>query len=391
MNHLLLADSGVTVDKIMPASIFPLANAVDHPQVVVQELPTPRLAGLQQLRFLAALLVLVHHTLEECSINPDLPFAKWFVLLGASGVDIFFVISGFVIWRTTGGLSGGASAITFMKKRFLRVMPLYWIFLSFVVVVWGSGMAFRSIDVTPWTLAGSFLLLPVAGGHGLIMGVAWTLIYEMYFYLLCAVVLCSPHEKSRPFLLVAMLAFVPMLLEYAGATQSGEYYGNPIVMEFIFGCMIAKYSIFISRSKLIYWAVFSGIAGLVAAAWLLESDGTAGLSVQVRWWGWGFPAALLVVASVRGIELPKRAGGRVLTVLGDASYALYLTHGFVMTGLARLLKAGASQNLGITLALGTIAILLAIAVSCVVHFRIERPLTRWLGTRYIASGTSTIV
>ncbi|HUD32946.1 MAG TPA: acyltransferase family protein, partial [Variovorax sp.] len=122
------------------------------------------------------------------------------------------------------------------------------------------------------------------------------------------------------------------------------------------------------------------------AAWLLASDGTAGLSRDVRWWGWGVPAALLVAACAAGLRIPDRAGGRVLAVLGDASYALYLTHGFAMIGLARWLKAGGARDVGATMSLGAVAILGSVALACVVHAWIELPLMRWLGARGAAPG-----
>jgi peptidoglycan/LPS O-acetylase OafA/YrhL len=326
--------------------------------------------------------------MEECSTHPDLPFAKWIVLLGACGVDIFFVISGFVIWRTTGGLGAGTSARTFMRKRLLRVLPLYWLFLILVVVLWGTGLAFRGAPASPMSLAGSFLLLPPGEGRWLVMGIAWTLVYELYFYVLCGIALCSRHAKSRPLLLIGMLAIVPRLLVAVGAVEAGRWYGDPIVMEFVLGCMIARCSDALGRMAFARWAAVAGIVGLIAAARLLESDGTAGLASGVRWWGWGLPAAMLVAACVAGLRIPDRFGGRGAIRLGDESYALYLSHWFVMIGLARLLKSGVAPDVPSTLALGLGAILLALLLSHVIHVRIERPAMRWLGIRFGVSKAS---
>jgi exopolysaccharide production protein ExoZ len=344
-----------------------------------------RLMGLQQLRFWAALLVLLHHTLEECSANASLTVPKGLVLFGASGVDIFFVVSGFVIWRTTLGLSSRQSAGAFTKRRLLRVLPLYWICLIFILLLWMSTMAFRSLSVTPSTLMSSFFLLPPSGDGGLLIGAAWTLVYEIYFYALCAMALCFGRERLRPLLLVCMLALLPRVLVNLGAVTIGSYYGNPIVMEFVLGCLLGMLATRIAYLRWRYRAAAAGITGLVLASCFLESQGTAGLVAEVRWWGWGIPAALLVWACVAGLQVPRAAGARWLNTLGDASYALYLTHGLVMIALARLLKSGVASQLWATLALGAAAVVFAILLSYFFHLRIEVPLTRWLDRRFAES------
>lgn len=335
-----------------------------------------RLMGVQQLRFWAALLVLCHHTLEECSANMDLAALKSWVLFGASGVDIFFVISGFVIWRATGGLGQKLSPADFMKRRLMRVVPLYWTCLSAALLLWSTGIFFRSISVSPTTLASSYFLLPPLAEKGLVIGAAWTLVYELYFYILCMAALTIRKAQIRPLFLACMLATVPWMLTHLGAVEFGAYYGNPIVAEFVFGCVLAHCARYVVERGFKYVLGAVGLLGLIGATMFLDSQGTAGLADHVRWWGWGIPAALLVAASVGGMQVSGRRGGRYLNVLGDASYALYLSHGFVMAALAKLLKSGMFGSTWATVSLGAVAVAVSVLASCIVHFYVEVPITR---------------
>jgi exopolysaccharide production protein ExoZ len=338
-----------------------------------------RLYALQHLRFFAAFAVLAHHLLEEASGSSQALFSPAALRVGACGVDIFFVVSGLVMWHATRGFSSQTSARQFFARRFTRIMPAYWACLAIMVGLSCSGIAFRHLQLGTVGLSESVLLLPPTTSAGLVIGVAWTLVYEFYFYLVCTAALCFPWQRYRVALIVALLAGVPIALNLMGATAQARYYGSPIVIEFLCGIFLGSVSTRLpAPGPRIRWAVLMTCAALFWLASVASPDeATAGLPPSFRWWAWGLPAALLVAAFVHTQDRGGRIG-RALTVLGNASYVLYLTHGFWMNVFARAVKSGAFHG-PLSLYLGaSCAAALAIAFALGIHLYLEKPLLGWL-------------
>jgi exopolysaccharide production protein ExoZ len=142
------------------------------------------LPGIQILRGLAALLVLIHHVLEESQPLFGGHIPSPLVLLGASGVDIFFVISGFIMYYTNRHRFGRKDApVDFLGRRIIRIVPLYWL-CTIAVVLLQIGGLYAHKKITGTTLGLSLLFLPNAN---IVHGVGWTLNYEMYFYAILAI------------------------------------------------------------------------------------------------------------------------------------------------------------------------------------------------------------
>lgn len=339
----------------------------------------PRLHGLQHLRFLAAFAVLAHHLLEEASGSPLAHLSPAVERLGACGVDVFFVISGLVMWHTTQGFSAQTSATRFFVRRLTRIFPSYWACLALVVALSCSGIAYRHLQIGTIGLIESVFLLPPTTSAGLIVVVAWTLVYELYFYAVCAVALLFPWQKFRVALIVALLAGVPLALNMIGASGEGRYYGSPIVIEFLAGIFLGSISmrlpelrpgarglVLIACIALFYWAA---VASPSAATW--------GLPDSFRWWAWGLPAMLLVAAFVHVGERIGRMG-RALIVAGNASYVLYLTHGFLMNVFATAVKSSLFHT-SLVLYLAAVCVAcFAVALSLGAHLYLEKPVLSWL-------------
>ncbi|RQH05495.1 acyltransferase family protein [Paraburkholderia dinghuensis] len=338
-----------------------------------------KLYGLQHLRFFAAFAVLAHHILEEASGSPLAHVAPALQRVGACGVDIFFVISGLVMWHTTGGFSSQTSARRFISRRLTRIIPPYWTYLAFVVALSCSGIAFRHVQLGATGIGESLLLLPPTTSAGLIVGVSWTLVYELYFYLVCAAVLCLPWQRYRVASIVALIVSVPIALKMVGADAQAQYYGSPLVNEFLFGVFLGSLSIWLPKpGPRMRWAVLmASIALFWWAAVASPDEATFGLRPSFRWWAWGLPAALLVSAYVHTEDKGRRIG-RALTVLGDASYVLYLTHGLWMIVFARAIKSGAFHKpLSLYLAASCVAVL-AVVFALGIHLYLEKPTLAWL-------------
>ncbi len=330
------------------------------------------LYGIQMLRAIAALAVVVHHTLEESGgaigkFSPD-----WLTTSGASGVDIFFVISGFIMFHVTfRDRRGPPTPGTFLFRRATRIYPFYWLCCLAVLTI--SAMGFLASNHYPArTIAGALILLP---GNAL-LGTAWTLVFEMYFYLLFAATLWA---RSATISVIATIAAI-LCLQVAGslmpATATAKFLASPLSLEFCFGLVLGYgYAAWMRRDRA--WPV-PPVMALVAMAVMavvplfVAHDATTSLPELPRIAAWGLPA-VVVVASVLTIGAPRTAVARFLVLLGDASYALYLTHAFVMMGYGWLVKIPAVSRLP-QQPVVVLIVIIAIIIGLLAHLLVEKPL-----------------
>lgn len=328
------------------------------------------LHNVQALRALAALLVVVVH-LETLGAAMGLgrqvfgPFAV--------GVDLFFVISGFIMVHTTSGkaISPGA----FMLNRLLRIAPLYWVLTIAVFVLAALRPALLGATQADWgALAQSLAFIPYERADGTvrpILFVGWSLNLEMAFYALFAVILGLRDVTSRIALgIILLIAAVALgrLLDPPGLPAL-RFLTQPVLLEFAAGMAIGWLHPLLPASRYAArWAVPAAAGGLVAlvmvAQWPLPG---------------GWPATLLPACAVVLAALVAEKGGLAfdwppVRALGDASFALYLVHPFVTqawtVGATRLaILDAASAPLLMILAMGC-----AVAAGLFVHRRLERPL-----------------
>jgi len=334
-----------------------------------------RLYGLQILRFFAAFAVLFEHVMHEAlsfGIAQDQTLAALEPFDFGVGVDVFFVISGFIMAYITADKFGRPGAPgQFLSRRLVRLVPLYWLFtlamLAAMVLVPGQ-LAHTALN--PAHILASYLFIPWLDSTGLahpILGLGWTLNYEMYFYMIFAVVLLLPRRVGLGSLvaLFGMLALLHPAIDPAQVQLS--FWTDPIILEFLFGIGLA---VLAGRgTKLPVWIaamlVVAGAAGLGIGQ--LTDFGSAYHRVLLT----GGPAALLVAGTV---FWPLRRPGRVGTWLvlgGDASFTLYLSHPFsinvVILGWQKL-------HLGAPWLFIVVTIVVAVLAAIVIHLVLERPL-----------------
>ena len=317
------------------------------------------LVSIQYLRALAALAVAVYHASQWL---PGQVFD-----LGRGGVDIFLIISGVIMWKVTGAAERAPG--TFVWRRITRVAPLYWLVtlvLTGVALVW-PGFLDNVHPVASHVLL-SLAFIPHMDPKGLpfpLYGPGWSLNYEAFFYLLFAAVLVAPRRWQARLICgaLAFTVFLGLLLDDP-VYQLGA---NPMLLQFAAGVVIARLQ-------------ESGALPGRRGGWLLIAFGTAGFAASVlpglfselwRPFIWGLPAALLV-AGVLAVEMdggvPKSPA---LLALGEASYALYLTH---EPAQAMVGHALGSSNPWLFYPLA-FAATLTVGLAC--HLWIERPLTVW--------------
>lgn len=319
----------------------------------------PKIEVIQLLRFVAAAMVLATHTTFYIHERMSSEFSVWFG--GESGVPIFFVISGIVIVLTSSRLSndrGGAGI--FMERRIARIVPLYWLVTTLKVVL---ALALPSVVLHNHFDAAhamkSYFFIPAfnqAGEIRPIHGVGWTLLHEMYFYLLFAgamIVRLRPIWTVTVFLLAAYAYgqfFEPTSAAAIVAT-------SPINLHFVVGMWVGRVLLGTvpSMSIRILMPVVAGaaIAAVIVAGWKMQLDAPALL----------IAAALPLLCA---FAFPRRL--QVFARLGDSSYSLYLLHPLIAAGMVAVLA-----KLGVTsfLAVLFISMVSTIFVSHLIHVIVE--------------------
>ena len=311
------------------------------------------LANLQSLRGVAVLMVVCLHLLGYGGkYFPHIILPSWF-LAGGAGVDLFFVISGFIItWITFDLDSSWRTALSFAVRRAMRIYPLYWaLFLVLLPVVaarpeWINAASGHNVD-----LLASFLLLPQLIPP--ILPVAWTLTHELYFYLIYACLILLPHHL-RGWGLIAWLAAVatayflqPLTSWFYITGSSGSESASQIVIshpatfEFGIGCLVAylvgKWQFQIPRI-----AVLAAVGILGGAACLVYVG--SGVAPLVHALLLGSAAGILVWFAVAADLRGERAFPSWFRWLGDISYSVYLLHVLVISAVGRLFHALAATG-----------------------------------------------
>lgn len=334
------------------------------------------LNGLQNLRALAAYSVVLYHCLMRF-VHPTDALGRAYLDLPSGGVDLFFVISGFVMVHTT---RDAETPAWFAIKRVARIVPLYWVATIVVIgLVIVRERFFPTAVITPESVAASLFFIPHpdAAGHAYpILGVGWTLNYEMVFYLLFALSLFLPAALR----LVAIMGLITLVwvsaclvveANPAGADIIARFYANPILFEFAAGCLIA------------YALRLPAVAAFVRATpmWPIALAGAASFAILpslipietptiARY---GLPAVLLVFATAAQDLYRKPARETLITRLGDASYSAYLLHPIVIVFVAEAAVLAFGQTLAtdfIVIA-ATLAATAVISVLSMKHF--EKP------------------
>ncbi|WP_245885354.1 acyltransferase family protein [Kineococcus rhizosphaerae] len=363
-----------------------------------QPRPVGRLTSLQAVRAVAAsLIVLVHlggpTAFEHKVFGTSLLQPVWWP--AQSGVDLFFVLSGFVMAVTAGGaLFAGAprpSVARFAWRRASRVYPLYWAvsLVLLAVVLAAPGLVHGNGE--PTSLLASFALLPQRGEALLLVG--WTLVHEMGFYLVFALSLLAGRAGrwAARAVLAGWLAAVLVggFLVPAGASPWLQVAANPINLEFGLGVLAG-------------WFLVSGRAGGRGAVLL-----GGGLAVLVVSWvdlalrgpltATGLTSALALgtgaALAVSGLAVLEQEGRlrvpALLGRLGDASYSLYLVHVPLVTVAAIVLGRVLPRPGGAAGTALQVVVVVAVFLACQVagllaHAVVERPLlsvTRWAERR----------
>ena len=345
--------------------------------------PSGNIEGLQVLRAVAALMVVLHHA------RLSVPGSDGWPSFGEAGVDIFFVISGFVMAYTTTSFSDDApmqgrlrGAGMFLRRRVIRVVPLYWLAL-----LWTSRRALLHGQYST-DLVKDFFFIPHPNGvfHTWLaptLQQGWTLNYEAFFYLLFGAAILFGSRR----MLVLLAALLGCVLVAYGLSAAGwpadpdsaagiarRFYGDSIILEFGYGVLLQQWMATRRAPSWPRW-VFWLVAALGLAAVALGHG--LGLRGVIE----GLPATLIVWASIQAC-----AGRRmpIFELLGAASYSIYLFHWASFGGVKPLAGALSSMPDGqakVALLMGA-HFAIALLAGLVIHVLIEKPFTRWATRKF---------
>ncbi len=284
--------------------------------------------SIQVMRGLASLLVVIAHTYIHLNVRGHISENGYFKL-GKIGVDIFFVISGFImVYITWNRFGESGEAIRFLMRRFIRIVPLYWIYTIFLSILlisvnhmFSDGKYF---DITHFIK--SLLFIPTYSPIGQmkpVLPVGWTLNYEIMFYLLFAVALLMSIGRGILFLsgVLSLLVLLGYTIEIDGAVWKQST--SPLLVEFLVGCGIAvliRKGIYLNTSVATLFIILSIILVLSTVEYFLVD--------LHRAFRWGLASSIIVYCVV-SIEKARKIQFRgLLSYLGDMSYSLYLSHIF---------------------------------------------------------------
>ncbi|MGL4729470.1 MAG: acyltransferase family protein [Bosea sp. (in: a-proteobacteria)] len=353
-----------------------------------------QIVSIQILRAVAALAIVVLHAFHDAgqiAMRAGQSFKAPVLPLGA-GVDLFFVISGFVMVVASKRLFGQPDGSRlFLGRRVARIAPIYWVVTSaFLLIMLLRPGVLNSEAPTLAEIAKSYLFIPYhKSADGLMQPIyklGWTLNYEMFFYLAFAVAVMFTATRAVVGMTVVFLALVGLGLWFKPAPGAFAFWTQAIILEFIAGMWIGLAWV---KGVRIGPIIAAALAFAALAILALTDPNAVDFAGLQRLWRWGLPAALIIAAAAL-LPMPRLDASPVmagLARLGDASYALYLCHPFVLRALTIAWeKAGLGSSLSPTLAPWAYVLtasVLATVVSLPIYALFEKPVTArvqgWLG------------
>ena len=334
--------------------------------------------SIQYLRGLAAMMVVYHHSIRKVlDMDPDsmIPYSGF----GNAGVDIFFVISGFIMWVTT--VSTTQTSAYFWYRRIIRIVPLYWFFILVIVVPkLLFPEIFQSVQLEPSHIVKSLLFIPhyhpfVSDQIWPILIPGWTLNYEMFFYLLFGASLFISPRWRLPALALAFLLLVLLGQWVTSDNPLFITYTDKLLLEFFAGIVIG---VFYMRG--IAPSPMMSAALMGTAIILFIGFETFLLPGGMRIVRWGIPATLVVFATLsldRAGKIPRVSS---LKLIGDASYSIYLSHILSIEMVELLWEITGWQTDTLTSQLIFVAVCIgsSVLVGIVAFYMVEQPMLKSL-------------
>ena len=312
------------------------------------------------------MLVVVHHTAQKASAltGGAIPAFEF----GAIGVDLFFMISGFIIYFVTANKS--TTHLEFFEKRLVRIFPLYWALslLALLVFIAKPGLINSNANV-PTDVVASFLLWPTVAPY--LVNNGWTLTYEIMFYVLWGIVVLPKATNKRALIACCLLLGAALLEKIIDLDP--KILNLSLFIEFSAGVLVGiAFKKGWLRPNLLLSA-FLLVIGTALAFAVMHSGAS---NSPYRGFFLLFPVSMMFLGIVFAGPLWRRAGWVLRT--GDSSYSLYLFHPFILVFIPILVRlTGQRSVLAVFLISAGVAIA-SVVLSFLLYKLIELPMTNKL-------------
>lgn len=326
------------------------------------------LESLQYLRAIGSLLVVGVH-LEPPLQRMGLE-APW-LYAGAFGVDIFFVLSGFLIYITT--YKRNNYTAQFYRKRWLRIVPLYWLITTLVLfLLVATPHVVKSGTLDTWHVITSYLFLPsphpVLGSLEPLFVPGWTMNYEVFYFVTWGLILFLPQRFRAPAFIAIIVTLVTLGTLIESQNPLFRFYTSPLTLEFVFGLLLGIwYKECPTLPRGFGWVLLAlGFCALISAAHTVP---------WVRVYQRGIPAMMVLAGALvleRSRPVPRHG---LFALLGDASYSTYLTHSIILSAVGQVfarIPIGSPAVAGIVYSV--VGVMAAIAGSILFHKVVEQRL-----------------
>lgn len=336
-----------------------------------------KIYSLQYLRALAALFVVLYHINDYFLEKYQYTFLLGVFKVGYVGVDIFFVISGFIILYIHFNDIGKRDRFKmYLTKRFIRIFPLYWLIslavipLYFLFPNFGNGTQ-RDIEV----IIKSLFLIPQENSP--ILVVAWTLSYEVLFYLIFGTFFIATSKRLARygfiFLWIVGIIIAVVTDKYISDSIFSKFLFNPYNLEFILGALVAVLFRFKLNYKLSIITFSLGITTFIIA-WVSQYFNLLIINNHILIWA--IPSFLIVLGFIIWEMNFKVPISNIFLYLGDASYSIYLIHFPAIYFLNKIFVYFNAQNKIGLLSMSLTTAILSIIAGCICHKLIEKPLIK---------------
>ena len=351
--------------------------------VTIMSKSTQKFGSIQALRALAVCLVIYAHSIDSSLINYGDSIQSSFLHLenwGAIGLDLFFVISGFIMTRIIHAYELLNGWKTFAWKRVIRIVPIYWI-----ISLGAAILILRTNTIANAVFLKTLLFLPVFESEFVfpLLDVGWSLSYEFYFYLLITLVLLAGVKRTEVIVCAVLITLSAIGIFVDTTFLMPRFLSSPILLEFAFGVIcgllldhfrsgvywhrVGMFASFALGLSLMVGSIFWGVGNLSEAIVIVNDNYYAFLRSLI----WGLPCALFLLGCVLLERFYSLTVPFVLVRIGDASYSNYLLHGLIIVFGHRLfVKLNLTADLYVVM-----LVVFCTAISLVFYQFVEKPLT----------------
>lgn len=344
--------------------------------------------SLQIGRGIAAIMVMLLHLGFAISSAKyfNIPWIGEIFLFGDSGVKFFFVLSGFIIYSAhKNDLSSPKKLPEYLKKRIIRIYPTFQIIFLLVLFIAYFTTLRNTLPSDYFILIKAFFLIPqdpnIIGGNGSpVIDVAWTLKYEIIFYIFFAFLILN-----RLFSFILIFAYFLFYFNYANSYLYNIFY-SPYMILFLFGIIVS----IVQDLEIIHYKIIKFIGGLGLFMFIILiildiNQFVYSNNYEIILYGLSFSLIISYLVSIekKGFDFSKYT---LLNLIGNASYSLYLLHYPLIIAMTKVVVSFGIVKFGTISAISSFILFFIISIFTAIlwHLKIEKPIIKILQNKFIS-------